>query len=191
MRPPSRTIARARPDRYLSGWNCACRGNRSVTPGIESIDRRTLEQSRVAESRACARPRARPRAPAGRRPSEGTEIRRAARNRSRSPRARRSLRCAGSPPYAISAAYRAPSSPNSFDDLVVAVVERVREMRGRASGLTAADRAVVDHHDRLAGACEHVRRGQSGDARANDADVRARRIDVEARIAVRRRCPSI
>ena len=51
------------------------------------------------------------------------------------------------------------------------VVHRGREVRGRAAGLAAADRAVVDDDDMLARLGQHVGGREPGDAGADDADV--------------------
>ena len=59
-------------------------------------------------------------------------------------------------------------------EFVVAFVERVDEMRGRARSLAPGDGAVVDDDHRLALLCEHVRRRHPRDARADDAHVRPR-----------------
>ena len=56
-------------------------------------------------------------------------------------------------------------------ELVVAVVERVREMRRGAARLAAADRTVVDDHDAPAALREAVGGGEPGDPGADDADV--------------------
>jgi hypothetical protein len=57
-------------------------------------------------------------------------------------------------------------------ELVVPVVECVREMRGRVMCLSRTDGAIVDHDDRLALEREHVRHRDTRDTRADDADIR-------------------
>ena len=57
-------------------------------------------------------------------------------------------------------------------DLDVAVIDGVGQVGGRALSLSAGDGAVIQHDDALALAGEQVGRGQPGDPRADDADVR-------------------
>ncbi len=57
-------------------------------------------------------------------------------------------------------------------DLDVAVIDGVGQVGGRALRLSAGDGAVIQHDDALALAGEQVGRGQPGDPRADDADVR-------------------
>src|SRR5688500_14064807 len=58
-------------------------------------------------------------------------------------------------------------------EVVVAVIECAGQMGSRSSGLPAADRAIVDEHDRATGASEQVGGGHARDSRAHDADVDA------------------
>jgi hypothetical protein len=56
-------------------------------------------------------------------------------------------------------------------DLEVPVIESIREVSGRPPGLTACNRAVIQHHDGFALTQQGVRSAQTGDARADDTDV--------------------
>ncbi len=60
------------------------------------------------------------------------------------------------------------------DHLGVSIVDDVRQVRCRHSGLTAAGCAVVDQHDRPSLARQQVRRRHTGDPGADHADVRGR-----------------
>src|SRR4029079_18716097 len=57
--------------------------------------------------------------------------------------------------------------------LIVAIVERVAQMRSRPSGLAATDRAINDHNYRASSTCEHVGGRHSGNAGSNYADASA------------------
>jgi hypothetical protein len=67
---------------------------------------------------------------------------------------------------------------------VVAVVERVDQVRGRATGLAARDGAVVENYDPLALAREQVRGRHARDACADDDHV-GLRVRVEPAFARR------
>src|SRR4051812_8073393 len=69
----------------------------------------------------------------------------------------------------------APSAflPMHVLENVDAVVHGVREMRGRAARFSAADRPIIQHDDLLSSLREEIRRRQSCDAGADDADVRS------------------
>src|SRR4029079_3902418 len=58
-------------------------------------------------------------------------------------------------------------------EVMEAIVESAREMRGRASRLASADGAVVEDDDGASLLREKVRGGEAGDARPRDADVRS------------------
>jgi hypothetical protein len=52
-----------------------------------------------------------------------------------------------------------------------AIVERVRQMRRRPTGLAAPHLLLVEHDDALAGDGERIRHAESGDAGTDDTDV--------------------
>src|SRR5205823_5928935 len=57
-----------------------------------------------------------------------------------------------------------------FFEVVIAVIEGVGKMGGCAAGLAAADRPIVQDDDFVTLPRQCVRDGESGDARADDAD---------------------
>ena len=60
-----------------------------------------------------------------------------------------------------------------LDERADAVVADRREMRRGARGHAAADRAAVDHDDRLAGLRQFIGAGQAGNAGAHDHGIAA------------------
>ncbi len=56
-------------------------------------------------------------------------------------------------------------------DFVVTVVDGIREVGGGPAGLPRGDRPIVKHDDFLTNLREQIRGRQTGDPRANDADV--------------------
>jgi hypothetical protein len=71
-------------------------------------------------------------------------------------------------------------------ELVVAVVERIGQVRRGAQRGAAADRPVVQHHHRAALPRQQVGGRQPGDAGADDADVAARVLGQRLRRGQRR-----
>ena len=57
--------------------------------------------------------------------------------------------------------------------LIVAIVERIAQMRSRSSGLTATDWAIIDHNYRASSTREQVGGRHSGNAGSNYADASA------------------
>src|SRR5262249_40673706 len=63
-----------------------------------------------------------------------------------------------------------PFEPVHALDFVETVVDDIRDMRGRPTGLAATHRAVVEHDDVAALTSQEICRGDARDARAYDAD---------------------
>jgi hypothetical protein len=59
-----------------------------------------------------------------------------------------------------------------FLEIVIAIVQRVHQVRGGARRHPPADGAVIQHDHFLASVTQLIRNRQSGNARADDADVR-------------------
>jgi hypothetical protein len=59
-------------------------------------------------------------------------------------------------------------------NLVIPVIERIREMRSSAAGFSTTNWTIVDYDYGPPGACQQVCRGHSGNARAYNADTRTR-----------------
>ena len=171
MAPPRLRKASASPARYLSGWNCPCRGKRRHRPRVEGGERSPGHEIDILEAGAVgglASSLQQVRGLPGSQEQVAVDAAEVAID---------SLSCEMASMRSMAAAWlsAAKSAPlHAVDplDFGEAVVDGVGQVGGRALGLSAGDGPVVQHDDALAFAGQQVGRGQPGDSRPDHADVR-------------------
>ena len=165
-------MAAASPARYFSGWNCPCSGNAGAGRCRTTVKRARSSRSTSVRPARCAASQLLVECSSDS-PRRNEEIAVDAREVAvdASPRGR-SARWGRWRRVWLSAARRAPSRAVQTLDLVVAVVERVHQVRGGAAGLARRRSGRRRGRRRLAPSLrQQVRGRQAGDARADDAHV--------------------